>query len=461
MSRTVETLPQEFLAKMRAQLGSGIDDYLESFTALLPTSIRLNPSKPSKAFENAPPIPWCPWGRLLDERPSFTADPLFHGGAYYVQEASSMYLWHVLAELVDPKQDQLVLDLSAAPGGKTTLLQSFLSRDSLIVANEIIPSRNKILRHNLTRWGADNVMVSQNDPGYFQALPNYFDLILVDAPCSGEGLFRKDPGAISEWSAAHVQHCALRQKRILGDVLQALKPGGLLIYSTCTYNEQENEDNIRWLIDSEGLEPVPIEPPEDFNLIPASFNLPGSHFYPHRVTGEGFFISVLRKPEQTGELHRRTSKKRTPRNKSKSIAVGQEWLHEPDRFHCFERVEHLIAMPIKFFPEYLSLSKRLHLTSTGLNLGKVYNGKLRPSPELALSTAVTHSLAEVELSRVQAQSLLSHRSIQNLKVDGTGWYLAKFEQLGLAWLNILKTGQIKNNYPTAWRILNPDKVIKS
>ncbi|MGI8634527.1 MAG: methyltransferase RsmF C-terminal domain-like protein, partial [Segetibacter sp.] len=203
------------------------------------TSIRLNPLKPTDAIKKLPDqedVPWCSTGRYLSERPSFTLDPVFHGGAYYVQEASSMFLDHIVKEIYKTeKLPQRVLDLCAAPGGKSTLLASALP-DSFIVSNEVIKTRVRILAENISKWGSEHVVVTNNDPKDFKRISGYFDLMVVDAPCSGSGLFRKDTDAINEWSEANVQMCSLRQQRILADAIGALKQNGFLVYSTCSYS---------------------------------------------------------------------------------------------------------------------------------------------------------------------------------------------------------------------------------
>ena len=186
------------------------------------TSIRLNPFKSFAGHANwvTTPVPWCPAGRYLATRPSFTLDPVFHAGAYYVQEASSMFLWHALQQTVGNGGSSKVLDLCAAPGGKSSLLASYFS-NGLVVANEVIKSRATVLVENMCKWGADQVIVTNNDPAHFKSVPGFFDVMVVDAPCSGSGLFRKDPAAVAEWSADNVQLCSQRQQRILADVLPA------------------------------------------------------------------------------------------------------------------------------------------------------------------------------------------------------------------------------------------------
>ena len=187
--------------------------------------------------------------RLLSflQRPSFTFDPLFHAGTYYVQEASSMFLEQALKQSVDLSQPLRVLDLCAAPGGKSTLLQSLLNKESLLVSNDVIKSRAAILEENIVKWGAANVVVTNNDPAHFARLENYFDAIVIDAPCSGSGLFRRDPEAINEWSENNVQLCSQRQQRIVADVWPALKQNGILIYSTCSYSAEEDEAILDWM----------------------------------------------------------------------------------------------------------------------------------------------------------------------------------------------------------------------
>ena len=273
-------------------------------------SIRLNPSKAGQRSTNneqLEKVPWSSNGYYLPERPSFTLDPLFHAGAYYVQEASSMFLEEVLKQTVDLSKPLKVLDLCAAPGGKSTLIQSIISKESLLVSNEVIKTRVNILSENITKWGAANVIVTNNDPADFLRLKNYFDVIVVDAPCSGSGLFRKDPNAITEWSESNVQLCAQRQQRILADIMPSLKDGGVLIYSTCSYSQQEDEAISDWLIEqfkparmtrSDGVESLRFKVDESWGIVETvseKENAYGYRFYPDKVKGEGFFIAAFKK----------------------------------------------------------------------------------------------------------------------------------------------------------------------
>src|SRR6478609_4586581 len=262
-------------------------------------SLRLNPEKSmaNGQWSMDEQVPWCAPGRYISKRPSFTLDPLFHAGAYYVQEASSMFIWQAVKQLVGTDTQKKVLDLCAAPGGKSTLLASYFT-DGLVVANEVIKSRASILVENITKWGSDHVIVTNNDPSHFQSLPGYFDLMVIDAPCSGSGLFRKDPDAINEWSIDNVQLCSQRQQRILADILPALKEDGLLIYSTCSYSVEEDEAIADWLVDEMNMESREIAVDSAWGIVETRSAIQqayGYRFYPNKLKGEGFFIAAFQK----------------------------------------------------------------------------------------------------------------------------------------------------------------------
>ena len=259
-------LPVSFADYTRTLLGD--EDYKELVTSLeseQSVSIRLNPLKPFAFRSGEHAVPWCTSGFYLEERPTFTFDPLFHAGCYYVQEASSMFVEQALKQYMG-EEPVVMLDLCAAPGGKSTHIRSLLPDNSLLIANEVIRNRSQILAENLTKWGHPDVVVTNSDPSDFTPLEDFFDVILTDVPCSGEGMFRKDPVAISEWSPENVEICRQRQRRIIADIWPCLKPGGILIYSTCTYNTKENEENIRWIRDEFGAEVLPLDVAEEWNI---------------------------------------------------------------------------------------------------------------------------------------------------------------------------------------------------
>lgn len=282
--------PDAFVSQLREDLGPGrAEAVLAGLSSEPEVSVRVNPFKTSLQVLRehfgaiaSDPVAWAPdEGFYLSGRPSFTFDPWFHAGAYYVQEASSMYVGALFDKAVAALGRSTglhVLDLCAAPGGKTTQLLSRLDASSLLVANEIVPSRATVLAENVARWGRSYVAVTSSDPSAFAALKGFFELAVVDAPCSGEGMFRKDLRAREEWSPDAVKLCAGRQRRIVSDMWHALCPGGFMIYSTCTFNRFENEDNVAWICSELGAEALEMR-----------------HFYPGEDRGEGFFAALLRK----------------------------------------------------------------------------------------------------------------------------------------------------------------------
>ena len=269
--------------------------YMEAFNEEAPTSIRLNPRYHTGA-RHQHAVPWCEEGFYLEGRPPFTFDPLFHAGCYYVQEAASMFVCHVLRQFV--LEPVAMLDLCAAPGGKSTAARSILPEGSLLVSNEPITSRAQILLEIITKWGWPDCIVTNNYPRDYRKAKAMFDVILCDVPCSGEGMFRKDPATISEWSLQNVEKCWRLQREIVADAWECLKSGGLLIYSTCTFNTKENEENVRWIMDTyeaEVLE-IPTQPEWGItgSLLP-DFNAPVYRFIPGITKSEGLFLCALRK----------------------------------------------------------------------------------------------------------------------------------------------------------------------
>ena len=271
------------------------NSYMEAFNEEAPTSIRLNPkysfgAKPQHA------VPWCEEGFYLEGRPQFTFDPLFHAGCYYVQEAASMFVTHILRQSgVCP---QSALDLCAAPGGKSTALRSVLPPDCVLISNEPMGTRAQILLENVTKWGGTNHIVTNNYPRDFRRAKLKFDVILCDVPCSGEGMFRRDPNTISEWSLQNVEKCWRLQREIVADAWECLNPGGLLIYSTCTYNTKENEENIRWILDNYDAQVLDISVDPSWHITGSlleGFNQPVYRFIPGITRGEGLFVCALRK----------------------------------------------------------------------------------------------------------------------------------------------------------------------
>ena len=303
-------LPEDFIRETRQLMGEErFNRYLGAFEEEAPVSIRLNLHKgtgtlcaqESSAQSSCPlvQVSWCNEGFYLEGRPQFTFDPLFHAGCYYVQEAASMFVCHILRSLFTIHCPlSTVLDLCAAPGGKSTAMRSVLPEECVLVSNEPVPTRAQILLENITKWGAPNCIVTNNYPRDFRKAKAKFDLILCDVPCSGEGMFRKDPATISEWSLQNVEKCWRLQREIVSDAWECLNPGGIMIYSTCTFNTKENEENVRWIMDTYDAEPIAIPTDPSWNitgsLLPG-FDAPVYRFIPGITKGEGLFVCALRK----------------------------------------------------------------------------------------------------------------------------------------------------------------------
>ncbi len=428
------------------------------------TSIRLNPLKyQASAIAGLPvlqtetlqfdAVRWSSNGFYLSRRPSFIADPYLHAGVYYVQEASSMFLEQALKAVAADRSGLKVLDLCAAPGGKSTLIQSYIHKDSLLVSNEVIKSRAAILEENLTKWGAGNVVVTNNDAEDFAAMRGYFDIIVADAPCSGSGLFRKDAAAIEEWSEQHVQLCAQRQKRILAGACEALTEEGYLIYSTCSFSAEENEEIADWLIDQFEMEPVPVMIQPEWNITATYSRVheaPGYRFYPHLLKGEGFFMAVFRKKEGRSGNIKRSGKKLFLRAGKQEYAVLQEWV-KADGFQMYKQQDRFFAFPAVLEQDLLMLTEYLYLRKAGVALGKIKGSSLIPEHELALSTIYHPQIPSAEVDLQQAVQYLRK---QDLVMPGleTGWHLMKYEGISLGWIKSL-SNRINNYYPANWRIL--------
>lgn len=431
---------------MKELLGEQYLSFRASLATPPPVSIRINPLKHSQ-ITSVRSVPWCESGRYLDQRPSFTLDPHFHAGAYYVQEASSMFLEQAVRQSVDIKQPLRVLDLCAAPGGKSTHLLSLISSDSLLVSNEAIRSRATVLSENIQKWGYSNVVVTNNDPSAFANVPGFFDLVVVDAPCSGEGLFRKDTEAISEWSPDSVALCASRQRRIVEDVWPSLKDNGILIYCTCTYNDSENENNLKWLRSRHDIEFIRLEVETPGVLEVLKDQCVGYHFFPHLLQGEGFFISVMRKLEAP-DSPPAGRKMKGQLNKAKDIS---RWL--TGEFVTLDRQDLLIAIPAASSADIQTLSQRLNVVTQGVALGTTKHGKFVPEHSLSLSANLNKK--EFQIIDLDLEQALQYLRKDNLTISphAKGMSLVQYEGNPLGWANVLET-RINNLYPSGWRIKN-------
>lgn len=445
-------LPNSFIAQMQALLGEEAPAFFDALQIQSPTSIRLNPDKPT-VNPSQDTVRWSSMGYYLPERPIFTLDPFFHAGAYYVQEAASMFVEQIVCQHLNTDKGLNVLDLCAAPGGKSTHLLSLLPENSILVTNEIIRSRANILDENICKWGYPNVVVTNNAPKDFARLKGFFDVILVDAPCSGEGMFRKDPDSVNEWSENNVALCSERQRKILADVWPSLKDGGLLLYSTCTYNRTENEQNAAWLSKELSASSQRILVEKDWGIVEVEEDgVYGYHFYPHRTKSEGFFLAALKKDEQATGNAKKPAVQQV-KKLSKDFGYIQQLLSNQDSwdFSMFEnRVK---ALPIGKLNGFRLLEQNLHIVHSGIELGEIKGKDFIPSPSLALSTHLSHNFYPVLDADLDIALNFLRRNTVSVNHSQKGYLLVCYKNHSLGWLKNL--GNRTNNlYPNEWRIRN-------
>lgn len=464
-------LPLDFVRQMSSLLGEAEAADLERALQEEPsTSIRLNPAKlvePSNASPYMNKVPWCNDGRYLSERPQFTFDPLLHAGCYYVQEASSMFVSQAIRQYVGTSA--FVLDLCAAPGGKSTLLRSSLPEGSVLVCNEIMRNRAQILAENMVKWGCPDMMVTNNASEDFSECAHCFDLILADVPCSGEGMFRKDDEAISCWSLENVQMCAERQRHLIINIWPALKPGGILIYSTCTYNAEEDERNVSWIMQEFGASVLPVNVPEGCDIMGNMIvgDYPVYHFMQHKVKGEGFFIAVIRKPDEPGFRPFRLpdvsalekDKKKKKDKKQVSLPVKeilnevQRWILNPDNFYWQVTEEGVRALPLSMASFYLWGQKNgLKILEAGVQVASLKGKEPIPTHALAMSTQLNiDAFVGHEVTYTQAIAYLRKESIVLSPDAPKGYVLLTYRKIPIGFVKNL--GNRANNlYPQEWRI---------
>lgn len=468
-------LPKAFIDDMSQVLSPAeMDRFVQALSGgETPVSIRWNAAKVSATeldlpSENQTSVPWCKSGRYLPNRPQFTLDPLLHAGTYYVQEASSQFVSHVISTLVNSEDPErglgtkpiTALDLCAAPGGKSTAAIAALPQDSILVSNEIDRKRARILAENIQKWGNPNICVTVNAPADFRKLRETFDLIITDVPCSGEGMFRKDEGAIAEWNPAKVRECAALQKQIVTDIWPCLKPGGFLIYSTCTFNVQEDEANIQFIHDQLGGEIVPIPVDESWNIHPA---LTGSfapdvrpesacRFMPHCTQGEGLFMALIHKPG-----HRHTSDEKphkTIQDKSLPTQI-RTWISANDYVIEQDKEGIVHAFSPRLYPLYrLLASSRLYILSAGVEMGIAKGKDFQPAHALALSTILNpEAFPTVDLDLDTALNYLRREAIVLPPDTPRGYVLLSYRQHPLGFVKNIGN-RCNSLYPTEWRIRN-------
>lgn len=422
--------------RMREQLGEpAYSHFIESMEQPAPVSVRINPSKFAANLTHNK-VAWCNTGFYLPERPVFASDPLWHAGAYYVQEASSMMIElafrKIRSEITGPLK---VLDLCAAPGGKSTHLASMLSSEDVLVSNEVIRSRVPVLAENLIKHGYPNSIITNLDSRDFAALGGIFDVILVDAPCSGEGLFRKDPDAINEWSGENIQTCELRQKRILDNITGCLKMGAYVIYSTCTYNPGENAEQVERLV-SMGFERIPIGDQRT-----------EIQCYPHLIRGEGFYMALLRKKGDVETVHGPGTGSRYKRLKPIPEISGFMKADQP----LFERDGRVYAIPAHVHEFYDNEMQGIPCFKAGTELGTYKDKMFFPSELSPFSSSFNReSLAVTELDHADALTYLSRQAIP-YRGSEKGFTVMVFMDVPIG-LGKFAGNRINNLFPSEWKL---------
>lgn len=457
------TLPVDFADRVLRDLGeAGGRALCAALDGLPSVSVRLNPAKcagkmPETLRQSGMrPVPWCADGYYLERRPSFTLDSDFHAGAYYVQEASSQFVGHLLAGI--ETNGTRILDLCAAPGGKTTLYASLAGPDGLVVANEIDRRRAQALADNVRKWGAGNVVVTVAEPARVAAFEAWYDIVAVDAPCSGEGMFRKDPDARGEWSENNVRLCAARQDALLQEAWKTLKPGGVLIYSTCTFNRAEDEEALERMLAWAGPEveeaaEVPVD--ENWGIVCGRVGpFRTFRFYPHMAQGEGFFAAIACKAYDAG------GRSRTPKARRSVMAAADKasfaelsrWVAEPERMR-------FAAVADTFYGWYAAQAEAVKLLAdslpviySGVAMGQTFKGRLRPDPALAFFCGLNRSAVSVaDVGEQEALRFLRKQDMSaELFAEGICLVCARGAALGF----VKRIGpRVNNMYPNALRIL--------
>lgn len=427
----------------------------EALEQVAPRSLRINRAK-SKDFPALPKVLWHPQGFYLTHPMQTTSgDPLWHAGAYYMQEAGSMVLHAACTQLFAENRDLTVLDLCAAPGGKSTLLLDFLGEEGVLVSNEIIRSRVNVLKENLNRWGASNSIITSIDASVMGQAEELFDFIVVDAPCSGEGMFRKDQESRKEWSKEHVQLCHLRQVRILEDIWPALKPGGFLFYSTCTFNQTENEASLLRLIEAQGAVPKAISLPQEWQIQEEETSgLMVYRLMPHRLASEGFTFSVLQKPTELDFEDEAFSGKGKIQKVDTKQLMALNNLGFPEYWEYYVFPNLIRGGRSRVWETVKLLQKKMSVIQAGTGIG-VLGKEFIPDEELALCPEALQNLSFpiVEVDLDTALTLLE-KNMPSAYVDlANDRYIVSYKEVPFCFVK--KTGTKWNStWPMEWRLRN-------
>ncbi|MBK9107890.1 MAG: hypothetical protein IPM92_05785 [Saprospiraceae bacterium] len=442
-------IPKLFIQNMEKLIGSESSAFFEAIHQNPKTSVRLNPLKSEHNLNLAERVPWCEQGYYLNERPVFTLDPFFHAGHYYVQEASSMFLDYVLKYLNLPK-DIHVLDICSAPGGKSTLLASYFSESAFIHCHEFDQHRTTALQHNMIKWGHSNITISQGSLKELKNTGITYDLILLDAPCSGEGMFRKERKALEQWSPEKIQSCQRMQKEIVQIVAQLGHENSILIYSTCTYNMFENEEVLSTLISNGTYDPVEIN--SDYNVWKSDneSNLYSYRFMPHRIQGEGLTLTVLRKNKNSTSIE--YSGKKSFKEFQNPFSP-KAWLQDSEEFIIKDFKKQLLAIRKSHLENSNLCLQHLNVWNTGIQLGQIKGLDFIPHHGLSQSAFKSNELPEIQLDYKQALEYLRCLHFPLDVNTSEKWFVAKFQSASMGWIKSNSNGW-KNYYPKHYRILS-------
>ena len=454
-------LPEKFRERMVRELGEAEAAALCEALATEPTtSVRLNPLKVQSPKWASRKVAWSRWGHLLDERPSFTLDADFHAGAYYVQEASSQFAGYIMSQALGGEAEcegKYILDMCAAPGGKSTHYATLVGRSGLVVANEINRSRAAVLADNARKWGIGNMVVTCNDSSRYQQVEEWFDTVAVDAPCSGEGMFRKLDEAQEQWSEGNVAMCAERQWEILQNAYAALRPGGVLLYSTCTFNRDEDEHILervmeRYGDDFEAVDDIPTD--ESWGVVIGRVGVFQTfRFFPHRLSGEGMFMAVARKCGGGGKRRALKSKKQliVPVDKRSAEELGR-WVKDAAAMKFFTAGEMLYGCRREHYADIEALSGIVSVIYSGVAMGQIFKNKLKPDGALAFYVDFRReALPNCSVGEEDALKFLrKHDLLLEQMVEGLNLIVHNGLPLGF----VKRIGaRVNNMYPNSLRIL--------
>jgi 16S rRNA C967 or C1407 C5-methylase (RsmB/RsmF family)/NOL1/NOP2/fmu family ribosome biogenesis protein len=459
------SIPLKFLNRMESLLGDEFPSFKSAIEGKPNVSVRYNPNKNHPTNLNIDTdVKWCKDAFYLAERPSFVFDPYFHCGSYYVQEASSMIIDHIFRTCLDLNQPQKVLDLCAAPGGKSSLVLSLLNKDSLLISNELVGSRARVLKENLDRWGYANNIVANNRADAYSGLNNFLDAVVLDAPCSGEGMFRKHDLSIEQWSQKKIDELSSIQRDLLSLMAPLIRDNGIIIYSTCTHALEEDEKNVEWFLEQfPAFEQVQIDLEEAWGI---SNQIAAEHYpeiaaayrmFFHKARGEGFFFSVFRKKE--GHAGRfKNSKKNTTSLKpldNKTKALFTSFLNHPEDFELRKDGDEIYALPIKYVDDILILDSRMRLIKKGIHLGTSKGKKWIPTHDFALSNIIKRSAFPIiEIGHEDALRYYKGMNLESENKLEQGWALIAHNDNILGWVKVLPN-RINNHLPKGWEIRKP------